>query len=87
MSAQLRVKTIVSQPSWVIRTSDVELAVTQLGGHMAPVTFHRRSAAPVQPYYISPWQGERLKIDEPVLVPLRGDFFCLPFGNNQDAYR
>jgi hypothetical protein len=76
-------KTIASQPSWVIRSSEVELFVTQLGGHMAPVTFYRGSARPVQPYYISPWQGEHLKIDDPVLVPLRGDFFCMPFGANR----
>jgi len=87
ISLKPEVKTIASQPSWVIRTADVELAVTQLGGHMAPVTFYRRSAGPFQPYYISPWQGDGLTIDEPVLVPLRGDFFCAPFGNNVDAYR
>ncbi|HUS47254.1 MAG TPA: hypothetical protein VNA25_22995 [Phycisphaerae bacterium] len=74
------VKTIADQPSWVIRSDEVELAVTRLGGQMAPVSFYRRSRAPVRPYYISPWQGEGLKIDDPVLVPLRGDFFCLPFG-------
>lgn len=81
------VKTIASLPSWVIRSLDVELAVTQLGGHMAPVTFYRRSASPIRPYYINPWRDEGLKIDEPVLVPLRGDFFCAPFGANAAAYR
>ena len=81
------VNKIASQPSWVIRSSDVELAVTQLGGHMAPVTFYRKSDAPVRPYYISPWQNEKQAIDDPVIVPLRGDFFCLPFGANLQAYR
>jgi hypothetical protein len=75
-----QVKTIASQPSWVIRGSDVELAVTRLGGHMAPVTFYRNARKPVRPYYISPWQDEGLKVPDPVLAPLRGDFFCLPFG-------
>ena len=74
------VKSIAGQPSWILRSDEVALAVTQLGGHMAPVTFHRKSARPVQPYYVSPWQGEDLKTDVPVLVPLRGDFFCMPFG-------
>jgi hypothetical protein len=73
-------RTVRGQPSWVVRSRDVELAVTHAGGHMAPVTFFRRSAHPVQPYYVSPWQQERRKIAEPVLVPLRGDFFCMPFG-------
>ncbi len=75
-------KTIASQPSWIIRGKNVELSLTQLGGQMAPVTFYRNTARPIQPYYISPWQGEGLKIDDPVLVPLRGDFFCMPFGAN-----
>lgn len=78
----MRVETrrIHSQPSWLIRNDEVELAVTQLGGHMAPVTFYRASRRPVQPYYISPWQDERVRVPAPVLRPLRGDFFCLPFG-------
>jgi len=78
MKAPARI--IAGQPCWILRGRSVELAVTQLGGHMAPVTFFRNTARPVRPYYISPWQREGRKITEPVLVPLRGDFFCLPFG-------
>ena len=74
-----------SQPCWILATPQVELALTQLGGHMAPVTFFRDSKQPVQPYHISPWQGEKHAYPVPVLVPLRGDFFCLPFGGNGDA--
>ncbi len=81
------VKTIASQLSWVVRNDQVELAVTQRGGHMAPVTFLRKSSSPIQPYYISPWQNEALKIPEPALVPLRGDFLCAPFGANAEPYR
>ena len=79
-------KAVASQPSWVIRNGSVELAVTRLGGHMAPVVFYRDGSRPVQPYYVSPWQDEGLKIDEPVLVPLRGDFFCAPFGANAETF-
>lgn len=79
-------RTVHSQPSAILATKQVELAVTKLGGHMAPVTFFRDSAKPVQPYLISPWQDEKTtKMPAPVLVPLRGDFFCLPFGGNSDA--
>ena len=78
-------QTIRTQPSHVLSTEQVELAVTELGGHMAPVTFFRDSEKPVQPYYISPWQDEKASaMPVPVLVPLRGDFFCLPFGGNSD---
>ncbi|GDY20094.1 hypothetical protein LBMAG56_14390 [Verrucomicrobiota bacterium] len=74
-----------AQPCFVVATKQVEVAVTQTGGHMAPVTFFRDSAAPVRPYYVSPWQDEPpAKMPVPVLVPLRGDFFCLPFGGNSE---
>jgi hypothetical protein len=73
------------QPSYVLSTKQVEVAVTKLGGHMSPVTFFRDSGKPVQPYYVSPWQDEKpSKMPAPVLVPLRGDFFCMPFGGNSD---
>ena len=54
---------------------------------MAPVTFFRNTPSPVQPYHISPWQDEHPSpMPAPVLGPLRGDFFCLPFGgNNQEV--
>lgn len=74
------------QPSLVLATPQVELAITQLGGHMSPVTFYRDTRQPVQPYYVSPWQDEPpAAMPVPVLVPLRGDFFCLPFGGNDAA--
>ena len=83
-----KLQDIHSQPSWVIRNSQVELAVTRLGAQMAPVTFYRDSPTPIQPYHISPWQGENLDLGYcPVLVPLRGDFFCLPFGGNGTPYK
>ena len=85
-AAEMKKRTIAGQPSWVVQTPEVELAVTQLGGHMAPVTFCRNTDRPVQPYYVSSWQGKRLRIPAPVLVPLRGDFFCLPFGGNAAAF-
>jgi hypothetical protein len=71
--------------SWFISTDTMELAVTETGGQMAPVTFFKQSVNPVQPYYISPWQEENLTLPEPVLVPLRGDFFCMPFGETNLA--
>ncbi len=80
------IKTIHSQPCYVLATKQVELAVTRVGGHMAPVTFYRDGDRPVRPYYVSPWQDEPARpMPAPVLVPLRGDFFCLPFGGNGEA--
>ena len=83
-----KMETIDAQPSWVLESPQVRLAVTKIGGQMAPVTFLRDSGMPVQPYHVSPWQNEGLKdLPAPVLTALRGDWFCLPFGGNGDAYR
>ncbi len=83
---QARLRTLHSQPSYVVASKQVELAVTRLGGHMAPVTFFRDSNQPVRPYHISPWQDEKPSaMPAPVLVTLRGDFFCLPFGGNSET--
>jgi hypothetical protein len=81
------VRDVHGQPSWILAGDDVEVALTKLGGHMAPVTFDRRGK-PFQPYHVSPWQDEKLEsFPAAVLAPLRGDFFCLPFGGNGAAYR
>jgi hypothetical protein len=80
-------KRIDSQRSWLLRSDCVELAVTRLGAHMAPVRFCLGGRGAVEPYYISPWQNGKPAGLVPVLAPLRGDFFCLPFGSNGEAYR
>lgn len=77
----LREETIFCQPSWVMESATVRMAVTCLGAHMAPVQFCRRGRDFVDPYYVTPWQCEENAVlggqSEKVL---RGDFFCLPFG-------
>jgi len=82
MDMNVEIRDIRSQKSWVIGNGQVEVAVTMAGAHMAPVIFNRNGENPFQPYYISPWQDEGLAMPCPVLAPLRGDFFCLPFGGN-----
>ncbi len=80
-------KIIFGQPSWSIRSSNVEAFVTETGGHLAPVVFDRKRRR-IQPYSVSPWWNEELAADTPpILKVLRGDFFCLPFGGNTDAFR
>ena len=74
------------QPAWTIASTTVSLTVTRKGAQTAPVIFCRDEAEPVAPYYISPWQGEGLPMPCPVMAPLRGDFFCLPFGGNGEPY-
>ena len=72
-----------SQAGWRLKSDSVSLFVTETGGHMAPVKFYANSNNPIEPYYISPWQDEKHdSMPAEVMVPLRGDFFCMPFGGN-----
>lgn len=80
----VRSEIIKGQKSWVFENKNIRLCLTEKGGHMAPVVFMRDTGNPIEPFYINPWAEEGLNLEgEPdVLVPLRGDFFCLPFGGD-----
>lgn len=78
---------IAGQPSWQIASTLVEAAITQVGGHLAPVRF-RLGHRVVEPFSIAPWAEEPPVTDNPPLLQaLRGDFFCAPFGGNETAYK
>lgn len=73
--------------SWRLTNDSIEAFLTCDGGHLAPVTFHT-PRGPVQPFAVAPWRGETLAPGTPpALRPLRGDFFCLPFGGNGTPWR
>jgi hypothetical protein len=75
------------RPSWRLASSEVEAFVTELGGHLGPVTFERRGRK-IRPYAVAPWVEEKLDPSlPPILQVLRGDFFCLPFGGNAKPFR
>ena len=82
------VKRIVrGQPSWRIASPHVEAFVTELGGHLGPVSF-RLGGKRIEPYSVAPWAEERIDPATPnILRVLRGDFFCMPFGGNETPYR
>jgi hypothetical protein len=64
----------------------VEAFVTELGGHLGPVTFDRKGRK-LQPYSVAPWAEEPTDPSlPPILKVLRGDFFCLPFGGNATPF-
>jgi len=78
---------IAGQPSWTLRSSEVEAAVTELAGQLGPVTFDRRRRR-IQPFSIAPWAEEpQARALPPILRALRGDFFCLPFGANATPFK
>ncbi|HNQ87087.1 MAG TPA: hypothetical protein PKM73_00480 [Verrucomicrobiota bacterium] len=76
-------RTVLGQPSWRLASKEVEVFVTQTGGHTGPVTFDR-SGRCLQPLAVAPWAEEECDPGTPaILKVLRGDFFCLPFGGNE----
>lgn len=88
MKPEARIQRVVhSQLSWRLCNREVEAYVTELGGHLGPVTFQLKGK-PAQPFSLAPWADEPV---DPALPPLlqvlRGDFFCLPFGGNAAPYR
>ena len=82
-TAELATTHIVGKDSWILHNDTVQLALTHEGGHMAPVTFRLPNGSVAEPYYVSPWGADDLPVpaDEPCVKFIRGDFFCLPFGN------
>ena len=73
---------------WYLKGNDIELFLTEQGGKHAPVTFFLGSDDPVQPYHLCAWQDSQPDLSHiPLLQNLRGDFFCLPFGGNAEAYQ
>ncbi len=81
----IKATTIEGQPSFGLESDRVNLAVTEMGGHLAPVGFNlgRKKVAPLS---IAPWVTESFPQNlPPVLRALRGDFFCAPFGNSDPA--
>ena len=77
---------IDGQSSWRLASAQVEAFVTEMGGHLGPVTFDRKGLR-LRPYSVAPWAKERTDPSHPPIIKaLRGDFFCLPFGGNATPF-
>jgi len=71
--------------SWRLDNGAVSLGVTRVGGMVAPVAF-RLGARTVSPYSLAPWRPDEVDAGLPGLLrTLRGDFFCLPFGQQGEG--
>jgi hypothetical protein len=66
-------------PSWRIHSDCVEAWITVRGAQIAPVEF-RTDGQVALPYSLAPWEPGTIPGLAPLLDALRGDFFCLPFG-------
>ncbi len=76
-------QTLHGSPSHLLVTPEIELAVTATAGHLAPVKF-RLPHGDFSPYSLSPWLPSEADAKlPPLLIHLRGDFLCLPFGGQE----
>ncbi|HEY3332367.1 MAG TPA: hypothetical protein VGK19_20225 [Capsulimonadaceae bacterium] len=76
--------TVAGQPSWKFTSDTVEAYVTRKAGMLAPVYFTLGDRH-VQPFSVAPWAEEPVDETLPALLQvLRGDFFCAPFGGNDE---
>ena len=70
-------------PGWTLSNGEIKLFLTEDAGMHAPCDFFADTDKPVNPYAVMHWNDERPDISFcPLLQNLRGDFFCLPFGDN-----
>jgi len=58
--------------------------ITMTGAHIAPAVFLLGERW-VSPYSLPPWLPAHATDHDPILAHLRGDFFCLPFGAQEDG--
>ena len=77
--------TIHGAPCITHRGDCTAVAITCTGGHLT-ADFTLPDGRVVSPYSRSPWTPDEAGPDLPSLLShLRGDFFCLPFGPQQDG--
>lgn len=79
------IKTVFGEPSWRISSKDVDAFLTHNAGHLGPISF-KVGGKKIAPFSVA-WakQTPDRKLP-PILRVLRGDFFCMPFGGNTEAY-
>lgn len=80
----MKLRQVHGAESIVISSNRVEANVTLIGAQVAPVTFDVGGRT-VSPYSLAPWQPDDVPDAGPLLAHLRGDFFCMPFGEQPDG--
>lgn len=74
---------VAGEPTYRVEMDSVVFCVTVTGAQVGPVLFQLPSGT-IQPFQVAPWAGEASsRALDPMLRVLRGDFFCLPFGENK----
>lgn len=78
-------ETIHGSPSFTLKSTELSLAVTRMGGHLAPLIYHL-PGLDASPLALAPWRPSEVDPALPrLLTELRGDFLCLPFGGQENG--
>jgi hypothetical protein len=80
----MHVHDVHGAPSVHLETDVAQADITLTGAHIAPVRFLLGDRW-VSPYSLAPWQPAEASEHDSILAHLRGDFFCLPFGEQADG--
>jgi len=79
------IKTHFGQPSYTLSGSHVKTFITVQGGHLT--ARFKTGNREINPFFIAPWWDEApVKDEDEIIRVLRGDFFCFPFGGNEEPY-
>jgi hypothetical protein len=80
-------RTIDGEASWVLRSNSVIAALTQRGGHLSPVLF-KSGRRTISLFGSPPWSKEETDRTLSLIMQImRGDFFCMPFGEPRTPFR
>ena len=78
---------VAGEPTYRVEIGPIVFCVTVTGAQVGPVLFQLPHRI-VQPFNVAPWAGEASsRALDPMLRVLRGDFFCMPFGENKAPYQ
>lgn len=79
------IKTNYGQPSYNIFNEDVSVLISIQGGHLT--ASFKTAGGDIEPFFIPPWwkESNMFELDN-ILKLLRGNFFCFPFGANENTY-
>ena len=78
------------QPSYTLSNNLVNVQVSVQGGHVTAdfkTGAAGGTAGTISPFFVAPWWEEApYKDQDEIIKVLRGDFFCMPFGGNDEPY-
>ncbi len=82
------IHTYYGQPSYTLKSTLADVQISVQGGHLTADFYDGNGERKkITPYFIAPWWKEAPYTGQDEIIKvLRGDFFCFPFGGNDETY-